>query len=234
MTETADVMKLRTPILISLLIIAAMLVITVWGWVTIPPGQQVPTHWDINGQIDGYEQKEVALLLMPGISVVLTILLAGLTRIDPRRSNLAKSAKLYVVSWVGGLLILLAAHFMVVATALGLAIPVVKIIQPAVGLLFVVIGNYLGKTRSNFFAGVRTPWTLSSDYSWEKTHRLAGRLFIATGLLTIAASLTVGSPWDIGILVVGALTAALVSVVMSYFYWRRDPDRDTGKLANGA
>jgi uncharacterized membrane protein len=97
-----------------------------------------------------------------------------------------------------------------------------------------VLGNYLGKTRSNFFAGVRTPWTLSSEYSWEKTHRLGGRLFVATGLATVAVSLLAGTPWDLYVILGGTFITVIVSIVMSFVYWRRDPDRQKRPVANGA
>ena len=91
--------------------------------------------------------------------------------------------------------------------------------------LFVLLGNYLGKSHPNWFAGVRTPWTLSSDYAWEKTHRWAGRLFVLTGFGTLAAWLTTDERTTILVMIVAITITALASVALSYFFWRNDPER---------
>lgn len=218
-------MKLRIPLIISLLIIAAMLALSAWAWVTLPAGALMPVHWNIEGQVDRYDPKEIALLVMPGTAVFITFLLGFLPRLEPRKQNLAMSAKLYNVAWIGAMLIMLGAHAAIIAGAMGVAIPMDKIAGPVLGVFFALIGNYLSKTRSNFFAGVRTPWTLSSNYAWEKTHRLAGRLFVLIGVTTVVLSFVAGFPWDVATLVVGILVSVVLTVVMSYVYWRRDPDR---------
>lgn len=226
-------MKIRLPLLVSLLIIAAMLALSAWAWVTLPAGAMMPVHWNLEGQIDRYDPKEIALLVMPGTAVFITLLLGFLPRLEPRKANLAMSSKLYNVAWIGAMLIILGAHAAIIAGAMGVTIPMEKFAGPVLGTFFALIGNYLSKTRSNYFAGVRTPWTLSSNYAWEKTHRLAGRLFVLIGIATVVLSFVAGFPWDVGILVGGLLVSVVLTVVMSYVYWRRDPDRTTA-AANGS
>ena len=81
------------------------------------------------------------------------------------------------------------------------------------------------KTRPNFFVGVRTPWTLSSDLSWQKTHRLAGWLFVLVGFWAIVAAFTMKGI-GLALSVTGpALTAAAISAIYSWFVWKSDPDR---------
>jgi uncharacterized membrane protein len=87
-----------------------------------------------------------------------------------------------------------------------------------VGALLMVIGNFMGKFRKNFFVGIRTPWTLTSDVVWERTHRLAGWLFVLAGLVWIVGGLVHASPV---VLVVAALAAGFVPAVYSYFLYRR-------------
>jgi uncharacterized membrane protein len=88
-----------------------------------------------------------------------------------------------------------------------------------------VIGNFLGKTRSNWFMGIRTPWTMSSELSWTKTHRLGGRLFLAAGLLSIVLGLVTNAQVVFFALLPSIAVAAVVPIVYSYFVWRDDPER---------
>jgi uncharacterized membrane protein len=81
-----------------------------------------------------------------------------------------------------------------------------------------VIGNFMGKFRKNFFVGIRTPWTLTSDVVWERTHRFAGWLFVLAGAVWIVGGLLRASP---AVLVVAVLVAMLVPAVYSYFLYRR-------------
>ena len=115
------------------------------------------------------------------MTAVLGPFLAFIPRFDPRAENLARSGSAY--RWIiGSALVLLGAvQVFIVLAALGNELDVTRFVGVAVGILFVIIGNFLGKTRSSWFLGIRTPWTLSSDRSWTLTHRLGGYLFIATG-----------------------------------------------------
>jgi uncharacterized membrane protein len=96
-----------------------------------------------------------------------------------------------------------------------------------VGALLMVLGNYLSRIRQNWFLGIRTPWTLSSEKSWRETHRLGGRLFVAGGLLLILATLFSGSlpSWA---LIAGVAVPAVVLVIYSYVIWNRDPSTKAG------
>lgn len=223
-------MSIRIPLIATVILAGAMLALSLWAWPQLPPHAAIVTHWDLNGKPNGHMGKAMALLFGPVAVIVLSVILALVPRIEPRRLNLASSAKFYRAVWIGALCVLAIAHGAIVATALHYAINVGVVILSAAAAFFIVLGNYLGKTRSNFFAGVRTPWTLSSDYSWERTHRLAGKLFMATGATTIAA--LVFYPQRIaGLILFGmALVTAAVAIVMSYVYWSRDPARDTGRL----
>jgi uncharacterized membrane protein len=93
------------------------------------------------------------------------------------------------------------------------------------GILFTALGLVMGKFKRNWFAGLRTPWTLSSELSWNKSNRLAGRLFVATGLLTTLTAF-LSQKFALLLLISGLLVSSLVSAVYSYFVWKRDPARD--------
>ncbi len=100
------------------------------------------------------------------------------------------------------------------------------------GLVIIVTGNYLGKIRSNYFAGFRTPWTLSSELSWNKTHRLGGKLLFLLGVVLIAGSIIVIGEFWAYFLLVASLLWTVVLVAYSYFIWKSDPDRRHTKPAS--
>jgi uncharacterized membrane protein len=225
-------MKTRLPLFVTLVLIAAMLGVSLWAWSAIPAGARLPIHWGIDGKPNGFAGKTVGLFFAPCLAALIGAVFAVIPLIEPRRANLLSSSKFYRASWIGVVALMAAVHGATVAAALRYPVDAGTVVLAAASLLFIVIGNFLGKTRSNFFAGVRTPWTLSSEYSWQRTHSLTGKLFIASVLCALGAVIVLGP--KIGTFVLMATMAVTVSasLVMSYVYWRRDPDRRTGELAS--
>lgn len=161
------------------------------------------------------------------------LILAVAPFMDPRRENLARSRAFYQRAWIGSMLLVALTHALLIAAAFGLALPIERIVPAATGLFIAAFGDVIGKSRSNFVAGIRTPWTLSSDTSWEKTHRWTGRLFVATGLGTVLASLLLPPAASILLVVVGMMGSILAAGVISYVVWRRDPERRPQGVARG-
>jgi uncharacterized membrane protein len=182
-------------------------------------------HWDAVGHPNGYGNAFFAFLLFPALTVAISAGLAFLPSIEPRRRNLQMSARAYTAVWISLLLLMAAVQAAIVFSAIspGTTEIVARLVPAAVGVMLVVVGNYLGKVRSNFFFGIRTPWTLSSERSWNKTHRLGGRLFIAVGLIAAATSIF---PYVGFVALVGGVTVVVVILcVYSYREWSRDPAR---------
>jgi uncharacterized membrane protein len=219
-------MDRRPMIAVSGIVLAVMLVASLWAWLQLPADARVPIHWGPDGQPDGWADKTVGLFLMPAIAGLVAILLAAIPRFEPRRTNLARSAKAYGATWVGLMVFLGGMHLLAIGVALGAEIDLTRIVMVGVGALFIVIGNYLPKVRPNYMMGVRTPWTLASDVSWRRTHRLAGRLFVVEGVLIAGLGL-VGAGG--GILVAVLLTSIAVVLIVSFAYsyqaWKTDPER---------
>ncbi len=221
-------MQVRPLLIVNAIVIAAMIGLSLWIWSTIPDDALLPTHWNIEGRPDGFSTKWMALSFMPALSAVITIIFLLTPYLDPRRANLQLSAKFWNATAIGVVLLMAAIHAVMVANAMGHPVDIRNVILPGMGALFIVIGNYLGKTRPNWFGGVRTPWTMSSDYSWEKTHRWAGRLFVLAGLATIAAWAFADGNVAFIVMIAGTIVASLIPIVLSYIFWRTDPDRATG------
>ncbi|MBS0470805.1 MAG: SdpI family protein [Proteobacteria bacterium] len=218
-------MNNRNTLMLSLAIVAAMVAASLAVWFQLPPGAMVPIHWNADGIANRYAPASYGVFMAPAMAALITLVFAVIPWLEPRRGNLERSRKFFHVVWIGTILLMAAIHGMALYSTLHAGAPFGNLIEAAVSLLLIVIGNYLGKTRSMFLGGVRTPWTLSSEYSWQRTHSLAGKLFIAVGAIGFAAAF--GLPTEEGMrLFVGLLiAAAALSVGMSYVFWLRDPAR---------
>ena len=188
-----------------------------WSRVTEP----MAVHWDIHGAVDRFGSRAEGLLTPPGMMLALYIAMALAPKLG---SNHALFARTYDVLRTAVLAFLLLVQAAVVTIALGHPLDMLAVVGGLGGLLFIVVGNAMGKLRPNAYAGVRTPWTLTSKLSWIRTHRLAGFLFIGTGLVTCPLALVSG-PLAVGALAVGALGSSLGAVAYSWHVWRLDPDR---------
>ncbi len=208
-----------------------------WTWNALPATGEIPVHWDINGRPDQFAAKGDIwkyLLLMPGAVMLTGVILSLVPLIDPRRANLEASRKAYLATWIGMSLLLTLIHVGICIAMLqaggDFELPnnAVRFVIAGCGLLMIVIGNYMPKTRSSFMFGVRTPWTLSSDIAWEKTHRLAGPLFMLAGALGMAGAFLFDGIWLALQLSALVSAAVIASVIYSYFAWKSAGDRDDG------
>ncbi|HYR09473.1 MAG TPA: SdpI family protein [Longimicrobium sp.] len=182
---------------------------------------RVPSHWNLQGEVDGWMEKPLGPLMQPLIATVMLGLLWLLPRIDPRRANVERFAE------DRRLLINLIILFMAVVQvatlghALGWPVQVDRVIMASVGLLFVGLGNYLPRIRSNWFMGIRTPWTMDNERVWRATHRVGGRTFVGAGLVMALAALLPepARAWTTGAAIA---VAVAVPLVYSYVAYRRD------------
>lgn len=171
---------------LTLLVVGLQVLIALVTYPFMP--EMVPSHWNIVGQIDGYMPRFWNALFMPGLSILLVVMLKVLVRGNPRLGNAENqqtSQRVIDRFLVILVLFLLVMQGTIAAIALGYTINLAYVINSAAGLLFILLGNYLGKVRRNFWLGIRTPWTLASDIVWERTHRLGSWLFVLLGVITL-------------------------------------------------
>ena len=190
---------------------------------SLPADVQLPVHWGLDGRPDRFSDKWTALLLPAIMTGGVSLLFWFLPALEPRKEGLERSQGLYLAGWTGLLLVGSAVQLAVVSVALGWDIQVNRLICLAVGAMLVLIGNQLGKSRSMYMMGVRTPWTLASEEVWIRTHRLAGKLMVAAGLLAmLLAMLPVPPALMMQGMLVAAVGAAGIPVVYSWLLWRRE------------
>lgn len=167
-------------------------------------------------------------LMVFAIPILIAVIVGSLpvfARIEPRQLHIAQSRKALTSVWAILLLFFVVIHIMLLLGVLGRKVPITTYWPVLAGLVCMVMGNYLGKIQSNNIAGFRTPWTLSSELSWNKTHRFGGRLLVLLGVILIGGSvLIVGDFWGY-FLLVSSLLWTVVLFIYSYVIWKRDPDR---------
>jgi uncharacterized membrane protein len=182
--------------------------------------ERMPTHWNAAGQVDGWSGRAFAFL-MPTVALGLWLLFLALPRLDPRRANYARFGGTFQLLITAIILFEVALHVLLLGAALGWPIAVDTVITVGVGLLLLLLGNVLPRVRPNWFIGIRTPWTLSNDRAWEKTHRVGGYIFFAAGLVVMAGA-ALPAPWKAWVSLVAGVSASLSAIVYSYFAWKQE------------
>ncbi|MDX1600565.1 MAG: SdpI family protein [Anaerolineales bacterium] len=192
--------------------------VTLLLWQRLP--DPIPIHWNAAGQPDDFAPRAVGALLLPGIATGIYLLFELLPVIDPRGQNYSNFADTYRFLRRAFILFLVFVHgLMLYAILLGDNLLSTWLVTAGVGFLLMLIGNYLPRVRSNWFVGIRTPWTLASDVVWRRTHRRGGQVFVAAGLLIILASF-LPSVWQVLVPLAAILAAAVTPIVYSYVAYR--------------
>ncbi len=223
--ESPSARRVAPPLLWTLAIAALAAALSAWAWSRLSPDARIPIHWNAAGRVDGYGHRNM-LFVQPLVILGLGLLLDFLPLIEPRRGREIRATRAYRAIWLGLLLFMFALHVMIVRAAFAPGPLSLHGIFFGAGALFAVIGNFLGKIRSNFLVGVRTPWTLSSELSWNKTHRLAGWLFVTGGLALMLGSVCIADTRPlVGLLVAWLAVTLVILVVYSYRVWRADPQK---------
>ena len=213
-------MSTRTTTIVVLLMIAAATLAGVLLWNRLP--DPMASHWDANDQINGYLPKFWGVFLMPLITLGMLGVFLLIPNIDPLKANIAQFRDVF------NLFIALIVAFMLYIYILSLrwnlgytGLGVSKAMLPALGILFFFVGYMLRKAKRNFFIGIRTPWTLSSDKVWEETHRLGSVLFMASGLLAFLGSFF-GGMIAFWFFFVPPIGSALITIVYSYVLYQQE------------
>lgn len=204
----------------ALLVIAA----TIASIVVYPQmPERVPTHWNIEGEVDGWSSRFFGAWLMPLMMAVILVILRMVPLIDPRRANFEKFQGVYEAIIGVTMAFMLGLHIMLLALATGSNVPIARVIPAAVAVFFIVLGFLLPRAHPNWFVGIRTPWTLSNDVVWQKTHKIGGLLFVATGVLTLLAVLIAPRLATWVLIMAGVVTVVSV-FAYSFIEWRREKE----------
>ncbi len=212
---------MRKRVLPAALILAGMIGFTFWAWPQLPP--RIATHFNLAGQPDGWSPRLVGALLLPGLGALLLLLFSALPRMDPLRRNFPANEPVWWLLCMGIMAVLAAVQLLILGSALGWALDASVVVGMSVGGLFILLGTQLRRTRPSWFLGIRTPWTLSSEEVWRRTHSLGGILFVLAGFGIMGAGL-VRTRAVLAVAVALGLVAVLVPVGYSWVLWRREEE----------
>lgn len=213
-------MSTSTTSLIVLCLVAIAVIAGALLWNQLP--EQMASHWNANDEVDGYITKFWGAFLMPLVTLGMLGLFLLLPNIDPLKANIAQFRGSFNLFILLISIFMLYIHGLTLAWSLGYQnFRMSSAMLPFLGLLFIFIGFMLRQAKRNFFIGIRTPWTLSSDTVWEKTHRLGSALFMASGALAIIGGFFGGAA-AVLLLLIPLLASTLALVIYSYILYRNE------------
>lgn len=172
---------------LSLLAVVAALASSFFFYNNFP--DRVPTHWNVAGEVDGWSSPFVAAFVLPLIILGMYLMFLLIPVLDPKKDRYEQFVKVYHIFKTILVLFMAVIYFSASFYALGYNVPVATMLPVMIGALFILIGNYMSKIKMNWFMGIRTPWTLSSEEAWNKTHRFGGKLFMLSGIILAGMNL---------------------------------------------
>jgi uncharacterized membrane protein len=194
---------------------AAIIAATVIGIAVAYPQlpASVPTHWNANGQVNGWSPKWTLFLWGPGLMSLMVAVFAAIPWLSPKKFEVDSFRTTYLYIMIVIVAMIAYAHILIVVSGLGVPFDMTRAIEGCVCVLTMLLGNVLGKLRRNFFMGIRTPWTLANERVWNATHRFGAKTFFAAGLAGLVAAILRAPFWlPIAAIVAGALVPAIYSL----------------------
>ena len=213
-------MTTKNTLIISIILIAIAIIAGAVLWNRLP--DQMASHWGINDQVNGTMPKFWGVFMMPLITLGMLALFLIVPSIDPLKANIEKFRERFNLFIVLIIAFMLYIHWLILAWSLGFTnFKMSAAMLPFMGVLFIAVGFMLRKAKRNFFIGIRTPWTLSSDSVWDKTHQLGSILFMVSGALAIIGGFF-GGMTAFWLMFVPLIGSSLFLVIYSYVLYRQE------------
>ena len=213
--------KNKATLILTSIVLLIPVVIGLILWDQLP--EQIPSHWGINGEVDGWSSKPFTVFGFPCILLALHWICVLASSADPKAKDYHPKM-FHLVLWICPVLSLVL-NALVYTTALGYPLDVEIIMPLLVGLMFIIVGNLLPKCRQSYTMGIKLPWTLHNEENWNKTHRLGGKIWVIGGIITMSTAF-IGSFWILlGVLIV----MVAVPTVYSYCLYRKQTRNKEGE-----
>lgn len=201
---------------LSLIVLSLVFWYVVWD--KLP--SSLPTHWGVNGEVDNTSSVAGTFFLINGLLIGVYLLMIILPKIDPRKKNYSSFKKSYYLMQYSIVSLFFLISIGTLAIGLGADFDMTILITGFLGIFFIILGLLMSKFEQNYFVGIRTPWTISNEVVWEKTHKLGGKLYIASGVLTMFAMLFLPE-YALIVTVSSIISAGIISVVYSYIIFTK-------------
>lgn len=209
---------MRKTNIIAILLVVFSFVLGFYFYPQLP--DELASHWNASGQVDGYMPKFFGIFMIPFMLGGLFLLFLIIPKVDPLKANLEKFRKYFDLLILFILFFLFYIYCLLLAWNMGFNFEMNYALLPAMGLLFIFIGFMLEKARRNWFVGIRTPWTLSSDTVWDKTHKKGSKLFKIAGIIAIAGVFF--GEHSVFVVIIPVLLFTIYLVVFSYFEYQKE------------
>ena len=203
---------------LTLALLIFMFILSAYYYPQMP--EKVPSHWNAKGEIDGYLDPFWGLFIVPIMSLFVFGIFAIVPRIAVFKSNIAAFLKHYYGIILILMVFMLSLQLSIIYAALGNPLQINYIIMPGISILFIYIGYVMQFVKRNYFVGIRTPWTLSSDEVWDKTHKLGSKLFMLIGLVFFITLIT-PAEYFVWILLISIFGIVIGIFAYSYYIWAK-------------
>ncbi len=209
---------MRKSRVIVLLIILISFAVGIYLYPLLP--EVMASHWSIQGQVNGYMSKFWGVFLMPFILLGMFLLFVVIPKIDPLKDNIEKFRNYYETFIAAITFFLFYIYILTLLWNLGVKFDMNRFLIPGLGILFYYVGILVENAKRNWFIGIRTPWTLSSDVVWEKTHKIGGKLFKAAGIIALLGIFI--SEYTFFLIMIPVLSFSFYVIVYSYFEYQKE------------
>lgn len=200
-----------------LLLMIITLIVSIYLYPSLP--DKMPSHWNIKGEVDAYSSKLSGVLNINLMNIGFYFLFLILPSIDPKKQNYANFRPAYNVIRYTFHLLFVALQYIVLLSSLGYKFNVGTIVTLWVGIMFILLGNQMGRIKHNYFVGIRTPWTLADETVWVKTHRFSAPLWVVGGFIVGILSFFSGTVAFIGLMIV-IFTISIIPIIYSYLCFK--------------
>lgn len=210
-------MKNKTTLILQIILIIAMFWTGLYFWNDLP--DLIPTHWDINWEIDNYSSKTFWVLFLPILALIISILFKVLPKVDPKHKNYKHFQKswnqmqLYIILFFAYL------YFIIITFSLWQEIKISKFVVWWIWILFILLWNLFWKIRQNYFIWIKLPWTLNNEKNWNKTHRFWWYCFVIWWVILFISALL--NYINFYLIILFILVSTILPVIYSYLFFKK-------------
>ncbi|OAT87006.1 SdpI family protein [Candidatus Arthromitus sp. SFB-turkey] len=209
-------MKINKTLVISTILCIIPMILSIFLYNKLP--EKIPTHFNINGEVDSYGSKLFVYILLPIILCMVNILLNIILNNDPKKQN-HNETLLTICKFIIPLMSLIFIPSSILIS-LGFNINIAIIAPIFISIIFILIGNYLPKCRPNYTMGIRLPWTLNNENNWIKTHRLSGFLWVISGLILLLTTL-INKNLSFYVLIISIILTVIIPCIYSFILYKK-------------
>lgn len=183
--------------------------------------EQVPIHWNVKGQVDNYGSRAFGTFFLPLMNIVMYVLFIVLPKLDPKRANYSKFDSSYLTIRYSLHLFFVLLFGITAAVSLGYPVNIGKWVPAGVAVLFIVMGNIMGRVRHNYFVGFKFPWTLANEEVWRRTHLFGAKLMVIGGFAALFGVVFTSGTASFVILMIGIFVPVIITTIYSYLIYKQ-------------